>query len=171
MKEGEFKLTFAYGSNMCSGWLLKRVPGATYQGVASLAEHQLRFHKRSRDDSGKGDAWETGESNDKVWGVVVRVPAEEKPALDRAEGLGRGYTEKCVSVVDEGGATHAVWTYVATDSHIDRALRPYQWYLDLVVRGAERHGIQDEYVEMIRATRVIDDPSPGRRSEAQVECA
>ena len=165
-----FTLTFAYGSNMCRGWLLSRVPGARYAGAACLIEYQLRFNKRSVDESGKGNAWETRDPNDIVWGVMVRVPITEKPALDRAEGLGNGYIERQVRVIDEGGAAHSLPAYVATESHIDHSLRPYRWYLDLVIRGAKVHGIPSEYVQSLSETVVIDDPNDARRSKARVAC-
>jgi hypothetical protein len=102
---------------------------------------------------------------------MVRVPILEKPALDRAEGLGYGYTEKQVSVVDENGATHALYAYMATDSYIDHSLHPYRWYLDLVIRGAEAHRISAAYLEFLRSTEAVDDPEAVRRAAAQVGCS
>ena len=37
-------LYFAYGSNMCAGRLVRRVPSAREVGVARLSNHALRFH-------------------------------------------------------------------------------------------------------------------------------
>jgi gamma-glutamylcyclotransferase len=63
---------------MCRDRLFDRVPSARYEFVASLSGHALRFHKRSSDGSAKADAFFTGEEKDKVWGVVVDVPDEDR---------------------------------------------------------------------------------------------
>jgi hypothetical protein len=41
----------------------------------------------------------TGSAGDRVEGVLFRIKRTEKPDLDRAEGLGRGYDETSVDVV------------------------------------------------------------------------
>ena len=48
-------LYFAYGSNMLTERLKARVSSATPIGKANLSDHGLRFHKKSKDGSGKCD--------------------------------------------------------------------------------------------------------------------
>ena len=48
-------ITFAYGSNMPSARLRGRCPSARAIGIAELRGHELRWHKRSKDGSGKCD--------------------------------------------------------------------------------------------------------------------
>jgi hypothetical protein len=48
---------FAYGSNMETARLRERMPSAKPLGVAKLSGHELRFHKRSKDGSGKCNAF------------------------------------------------------------------------------------------------------------------
>jgi hypothetical protein len=79
---------FAYGSNMCTGRLRRRVPSAQFFCVAKLSGHVFRFHKRSTDGSAKGDAQETHNLQDVVWGVVFYFADRKKSALDNVEGLG-----------------------------------------------------------------------------------
>ena len=81
---------FAYGSNMCTERLRRRVPSAVPLRIAKLLNHSLRFHKRSDDGSGKSDAHFTGEPTDMVWGVIFEIVARQKRNLDQAEGLGYG---------------------------------------------------------------------------------
>jgi gamma-glutamylcyclotransferase len=50
---------FAYGSNMSLSRLRERVPSAEAVGCFSLNGHDLRFHKLSKDGSGKCDAFFT----------------------------------------------------------------------------------------------------------------
>ena len=82
---------FAYGSNMSIARLRSRVPSARSLGCCRLEEHDLRFHKAGRDGSAKCDALHTGRKQDLVHGVLFRIDALERPALDMAEGLGHGY--------------------------------------------------------------------------------
>jgi hypothetical protein len=155
---------FAYGSNMCRDRLLDRVPSARYEFVVSLSGHALRFHKRSIDDSAKADAFFTEEEDHKVWGIVVDVPEDDRGKLDRAEGLGQGYTSQDVTVLDCDGNPYQVVAYLAEESHIDSHLRPYDWYLALVVDGARARGLPDPYVKDVEAVPAVPDPEPDRPS-------
>src|SRR5687767_14191012 len=120
-------LIFAYGSNMCSARLRKRVPSAVARGMASLEHHQLRFHKRSKDGSAKADAFRTDDPTDRVWGVVFTIDPAEKHDLDLAEGLHGGYSEATVSVLCSENVT-PVQIYLADSSALTAELRPYSWY-------------------------------------------
>lgn len=76
-------LYFTYGSNMCTGRLTakERCPSGISKCVAKLSGHVLKFHKLSKKDcSGKADAYETGNENDVVWGVVFSIDDSEEDA-------------------------------------------------------------------------------------------
>ena len=103
----------AYGSNLCTGRLRRRVPSARPLFVTKLDGHKLKFHKRSVDGTGKADAFETGQQADVVWGVLFDLDEKDKTALDDAEGLGEGYAEKTVVLRDCGEREYAASTYVA----------------------------------------------------------
>lgn len=163
--------SFAYGSNLCRGWLSRRVPCAKYEFVARLPNYTLRFNKRSDDGSGKGNAWFTGQQTDEVLGVVVDVPDEQKYRLDRAEGLGRGYEEQEVEVFVLGGESVTVRAYIGSSSHIDDSLTPYSWYIGLVQRGARARGLPREYIEGLLEWESVEDENPTRAAKAQVDCA
>ena len=55
-----------------------------------------------------------------------------------------------INVVTTTGTKRAV-VYIATNK--DPVLPPYHWYKEFVVRGAEDHGLPDDYVERIRRER------------------
>jgi AIG2-like family len=151
---------FAYGSNMLTARLRERAPSATPIGIGQLTGHVLAWDKRSRrDGSGKCDAEATGREADVIWGVLFELDPSDKPALDRAEGLGAGYVEKRVRIRTEAGMVDAV-TYCATDK--DPALRPYQWYKALVVAGAREHGLPAHYRRELERAATVADPRPGR---------
>ncbi|MBI3894535.1 MAG: gamma-glutamylcyclotransferase [Acidobacteria bacterium] len=153
---------FSYGSNMCTGRLRVRVPSANPSFAAKLANYRLRFHKRSADGSGKANAYYTGDVNDSVWGVVFQISEEEKPELDRAEGLGSGYDERPVTVIDTQGQAHEVFTYTASSNAIDENLRPYGWYKRFVKEGAKQHRLPEDYLRTIEAQEEIVDPDRER---------
>jgi hypothetical protein len=151
-------LYFAYGSNMCTGRLQRRVPSAVVDRKAKLLGHSLRFHKRSVDGSAKGIALDTGNPQDAVWGVIFRIDEKEKTALDDAEGLGAGYIEKRATVVDDSGSGHCVLLYIAHASYVDATLLPYSWYKRFVLDGATQHRLLAAYVDTITAMTDKEDP-------------
>lgn len=151
--------TFAYGSNMLTARVRERVPSAAAVAIGRLRAHTLKWHKRSRDGSGKCDIESTGRNEDAVWGVVFELDAAEKPALDRAEGVGNGYVERQVDVVTDRGIVTAS-AYVATAR--DPALRPYHWYKAFVVAGAKEHNLPPEYVQALEAVPSMRDPDNAR---------
>ncbi len=94
---------FCYGSNMSSKRLLKRTPSAKALFTTFIPEYKLKLHKRSADKSGKGNAFYTGDKNDKLYGVVFEIDTREKPALDEAEGKGNGYNEEVIALTNDKG--------------------------------------------------------------------
>jgi hypothetical protein len=53
-------------------------------------------------------------------------------------------------------------TYIAKEAKIDRHALPYDWYLDLVVTGAEHHGLPKGYIDRLRSVNALPDPMPQR---------
>ena len=151
---------FAYGSNMSIARLRARTPGASRVATAVLAGHDLRFHKRGRDGSGKCDALHTGKDGDRVIGSVFAIDPRETRALDRAEGLGFGYARKQVCVLGPAGEKWSAFTYYATA--IDAALRPYSWYLHHVLVGARESRCPADYIGRIAAVDCIADENRAR---------
>ena len=150
---------FAYGSNMCTNRLRERTPSARSVGVGSVRGHQLRWHKKSYDGSGKCDLFFTADDNHLVHGVLFEISVSEKKRLDTVEGLHQGYDEKMVEVVTASGVIPAV-TYFATV--IDKFRRPYEWYKRFVVEGAIEHGLSEQYVQELQAIESIEDPDIDR---------
>jgi gamma-glutamylcyclotransferase len=156
-------LYFAYGSNMHTGRLRARVGSACAVGPARLTNHSFRFHKRSdKDGSSKGNAYFTGNPEDTVWGVIFELDDRDKPALDRHEGVGYGYEEREVTVIDSGGNRQRLFMYVASESHINAELRPYSWYKRFVVEGAREHGLPPDYIAWLEQAPSIADPDQER---------
>jgi AIG2-like family len=154
---------FAYGSNMFTARLRFRVLTCEFVSIARLPEHQLRFHKKSKDGSSKCDAFYTGVGSDAVWGVVFNIHVSEKSRLDKAEGLGGGYNAHSVSVMSSLGKCLEATTYLADATAIVKDRPPYTWYKEFVERGAAEHYLPADYVvAAIRAVKSVPDPNPQR---------
>ena len=150
-------LVFAYGSNLLPARLLARTPSAQVVATGVLPGHRLCWHMASRDGSGKCDV--VPDAAAEVHGVVWRLDPADKPALDAAESLGHGYTERALAVHTAAGVVEA-WTYLALRT--DPALRPYDWYRDIVVAGARHHALPATYVATLAAIEALTDPDPAR---------
>lgn len=136
--------------------LLERTPSARFISTGKLEKHKLKFHKKSKYGSGKCDIEFTNNSFDVVFGVLFEITAHEKTRLDIIEGLGTGYNEKPVSVIDSHGKLMDAITYYAIA--IDSSLKPYHWYKEHVLRGAKEHHLPVEYIEFIEAIESMPDP-------------
>ncbi len=139
---------FAYGSNLLPARIEERLGSCTQAGIGWLFGYELRFHKRSVDDSGKGNAAYTGDAAHQIYGALYRLNGGQKQCLDGFEG--RGYRCDLLPICTSEGVRLA-WTYVARATKVDESLVPYDWYHQLVECGARAVGLPDEYVHRISA--------------------
>ena len=146
----------AYGSNLHPQRLRERIKSATLRGTAFLGRYTLRFHKRGQDDSAKCGISECGQG---LHVAVYEIDEADRRVLDGIEGVGKGYE---VDEVDVPGFGQC-FTYVASRTHIDDLLQPFDWYRDMVLLGCLRHAFPASYCERIAALPVIEDPDPARR--------
>lgn len=137
-------LIFAYGSNMHPERMRARVPEATARGRARLEGHRLVFDKRGRDGSAKANL--VPETGGAVWGVVWEMATAELALLDPHEG---GYERVRLTAEADDGSCLEVDVYVSERRTDDP--RPFDWYLEHVLRGARAHGLPEEYVAGIEA--------------------
>lgn len=151
---------FAYGSNLFSARLRARVPGCLPLHAARLDGFELCFHKAGMDGSGKCNALPVSHRKSAVHGMVWSFPRQEKPQLDAAEGLGRGYREAGIEVCLANGTRLTAFTYLAT--HIDGRLRPFDWYLEHVLAGAREWDLPPAYTRGISITPAVPDPDHER---------
>jgi gamma-glutamylcyclotransferase (GGCT)/AIG2-like uncharacterized protein YtfP len=149
-------LYFAYGSNMSPERLraADRTPSAELIGAARLSGYRLVFDKIGKDGSAKADCERTGAPRDVVHGALFRIAHSERPALDRAEGLGRGYDACDIDVETDAGRVSAL-TYLAT--HKDATLAPFSWYMQHVLSGARRCGLPAPYIAAIERVASVRD--------------
>ena len=163
-------LNFAYGSNMLSARFRERAPSATPLFAAQLRSHSLAWHKRGRDGSGKCDVLASSDRYAVVHGVVYELSATDKPALDKAEGLGAGYEERAVTVMINGSELSRNLYYATA---VDSSVRPFTWYKALVVAGAREHSLPAPYIAMLeqQEAKLDADLDRHRRNLALINAA
>lgn len=141
-------LYFAYGSNMSTNRLRARAPSARALGVAHLDGWTPCFNKHGRDDTAKANI--VPRPGCRVWGVVFGLRAVDRPGLDAAEDLGRGYQARWLQVTDDCGRALRVLVYVGL--LVRAGLAPRRDYLRHIRAGAAEHGLPPAYLERLLAT-------------------
>lgn len=157
-------LYFAYGSNMLSSRLIARCNSARVFGAATAENHTIEFSKPSKDKSGKATLILSDESDVHTQGVLFEINTAELQSLDKAEGAGYGYVRNdAFSVVlsDDGTVVTAV-TYIA--DKLQAGIKPFDWYLALVVAGALEHNLDDHHIDSLLAVPYDNDLDIDRQS-------
>lgn len=154
----------AYGSNLHPLRLCERTPSAEVMGIIENPGYSLSFAKRGRDDSGKCTLQATDRGTDKVYGILYRLSGVDKAILDQYEGLGFGYREEMISARLDG-VNYRAFSYIAQTDYLDRDLRPYDWYKQLVVLGARLHRLPANYISQLERVEAKPDQDPSRRLE------
>lgn len=161
-------LCFAYGSNMLNRRIqaADRAPSAQAQGTGFVVAHRLTFdkvstEKKSERQSGKCDMEATGLPADRTYGVLFSIRKTEEAALDKAEGVGKGYERRPVTVTTDGGDVAAI-AYIATKKN--PGVRPYDWYHAFVLAGAIEHQLPADYLAWLGTIETQRDPGEARRA-------
>ena len=152
------RLYFAYGSNLCRQRLQARLPGANVVGLARLSGFRLCWNKRSTDGSAKCNIMRTNAPDEVVFGAVVQLRPGHKDQLDRIE---QGYEDIRVDV-EWRGVVEPAFTYIARGSWTNDSLKPYTWYLNLVLSGARALGLPEPYLARLRTVETVGDPDLAR---------
>ena len=92
---------------------------------------------------------------------MFHISQEEKPELDRKEGLGYGYEQKNVLIKLDKGSVIEAFTYYATN--IDPTLKPLDWYKEHVLRGARENKLPVEYIRVIETIESVEETNLERR--------
>ena len=142
---------FAYGSNLSSARMRKRVPSARAVCAATLDDHQLTLGKPGRDGSGKATLVRVPGAL--CWGVVYAIDTDEWDLLDACEP-GYGRTSRIVTTVARERL--AVETYLAPATAPDPVATPL--YKSFIVDGAREHGLPADYVGSLERLPVRREP-------------
>lgn len=152
---------FAYGSNMLTERLVARCPSARPVGTAYAPDYTLEFSKKSTDTSGKATLVPCPGA--KQHGVIFEIDQADQAELDHFEGAGNGYDRvDAFTVTAASGTEVSTTTYLATKPV--QGLKPFDWYLALVVSGAKRHQLPEDWVSALRLTSYLIDYDNNRKT-------
>lgn len=110
-----------------------RCPSAQYFANAWADHFTLDFSKVGEDGSGKATL--VPSHGKRAHGVIFEIDTGEREPLDKAEPGYRREDGFEVTVADTG-ACKTVVTYIALEECRNPELKPFDWYLALVVAGA-----------------------------------
>jgi cation transport regulator ChaC len=132
-------LHFAYGSNMDRAGMAARCPGARAVGPATLEGWRFLINQ-------DGYATITRSAGAVVHGVVWRLTARDRAALNVYESLGSGlYTVRTLPV--RAGARCVPALVYLGRSRVPGPARP--GYLDVVLRAAREWELPETYVRSV----------------------
>ena len=158
---------FAYGSNMLTERLKNRCPSSKKIGLAYAVDRVIEFKKPSMDKSGKATLrFKTGI---RTPGVLFRISKKELRILDTFEGAekGGGYNrcDRFPVHLAENDEIVYTKTYLASCTKSD--LKPYDWYLALVIAGICKHQLDETHLKMLRHVPCLPDPNCMRRTRCE----
>jgi gamma-glutamylcyclotransferase (GGCT)/AIG2-like uncharacterized protein YtfP len=143
---------FAYGSNMERFQLKRLCPKAKFVAAAVLADYELSFF-------GNSTMWGGGIANIRerpgktVEGVVWEISEAEQKALNEYEGYPALYLRKEIEVRSRAGKVITAFAYVMPNP--GREMLPSKRYKQLLISGAEEHGLSDEYIDFLESIRPL----------------
>jgi len=154
-------LYFAFGSNMLTARLQRRCPTARVVTRATAPGYSVAFDKLSEDTSGKANLV-AGDQRSPAIGIVYELSSDDIDRLDGFEGAGyRREDHLAVTCLDTGTRLSAC-TYVAK-ARVP-GLRPYDWYLALILAGLAGHAVDSSYAGRLYIAGFETDPLASRRS-------
>jgi len=150
---------FAYGSNMLTSRLQTRCQSAVPVMIAHAPDHSVAFHKPSVDKSGKATLVTSDGTASAAAGVVFEILMSELTKLDNCE---RGYSrDNSFSVTSlHTGECIQAYTYFAEKLQSD--LKPYDWYLALVIAGLYQHDLGEDHASGLREIEFDVDSQTNR---------
>ena len=156
-------LYFAYGSNLLTGRLADRCPSARYHATACIDDLAIEFSKESRED-GSGKATLVPSHGHRLYGVVYEVALSELETLNRVES---GYDLKHDFKVflPDTDTPLTVKTYIAPGWNRKPGLKPFDWYLALIVAGAIEHGFPQAEIRAYQNMEFRTDNKGENKSE------
>lgn len=152
-------LYFAYGSNLLQDRLRARCPSAQFYCVGRTDGEALDFSKVGSDGSGKATIKRVSQK-ESVLGAIYEIETGEIPSLDAAES---GYNiENNYIVYDRDNLPIQTFTYRAQQELIDQNVKPFKWYMDLIIAGAVEKKFPKIYISNLKNVLSVNDPDSCR---------
>lgn len=145
---------FAYGLNMSSSKLTKRVGQVIDLGKAYLKDYILVFNKLSKDGSGKANV--KIKSGVITEGVLYELDEDQISKLDKREGVPNHYSRVKRKFTSISGEPFEAEIYIACTRKIINGLKPTKGYLSIIIEGAAEHNLSDEYLTFLKSTKFTE---------------
>jgi hypothetical protein len=155
------RIYLAYGSNLHPRRLEARVGAVRLLGTVELPGWALNFDKRGGDGSAKANLHAAPGTGRKALAAAFAIDPDQLGKLDVFEGCGHGYETVPMTVRIDRREVEA-FTYLVPSQWISSRMRPFDWYLDLIVSGARHHGFDEEFVQSIASRSAWIDPDRAR---------
>jgi len=139
-REGRYPY-FAFGSNLDVRQMVRRCPGASLLGNATLQRYRLSFAGHSVTRSGGVATLVKGSRRAFTVGALYGLTREHIDALDAAEGHPWYYSRETV-VVHTHGALVEAYTYILDEP----SNRPSLDYTEQIARGYLAHGLDPAHL-------------------------
>ncbi|MBC7252702.1 MAG: gamma-glutamylcyclotransferase [Actinobacteria bacterium] len=148
---------FAYGSNMPESRMRERTPSAVALVVWKLEGMRVAMNKKGWNDSEKANLVE--DPGSVVYSTLYRIDSSELPRLDSAEG---GYERRSFKAVF-GDEIVEAQVYISRE--ITEAPVAWDWYKDIILKGAKEHGLPGSYIQYLESlpSKPCSENSNGQR--------
>jgi sulfite reductase (NADPH) flavoprotein alpha-component len=146
---------FGFGSNMNITSLKAKGVKPLKSQPAILHGWRLRFNVQHffRHEGGVGNIEPSEVPGDHVLGLLHECAEEALPPLDAAEACGHGYERITVEVQTDRQRLPA-FTYVGKPAFIDDGCLPSRRYLNILLDGARKAGLDEGYIQSLEAQPV-----------------
>jgi hypothetical protein len=145
---------FAYGSNMSAKKMRSRAGIQSLESCPGSLQHwRLTFHHR-------GVAWLepsfasiVPEHGHEVHGVLHRLTPQQWLALQVSEGVtsaNHGYQPIPITVTNYRQQQVQAWAFISKPAQIRPTVPCSTRYRNLLIRGAQEHGIHSEYINFLQ---------------------
>lgn len=154
---------FGYGSNMNITSLRAKGVEPLSSQRATLRGWRLCFNVQHffNHEGGVGNIEPCDTAGEQVLGVLHDCADEALPSLDAMEACGYGY-QRITTEVEVDGLLHSAFTYVGMPAFIDDECLPSRRYLNILIDGARRTGLDPEYLRNLERQPIhqaVDHPA------------
>ena len=140
---------FGYGSNLNQEFLKQYLPSARFVMKAYLPNYEVQFRFWSKKRQG-GISSIIEKPGGLVHGVIYECDEDEIKELDILESVPQGlYKRELFKVLGEDGEWHDADLYRVAKPK--GPFTPAKGYVELMLLGAKKHGLDPEYIKVIEA--------------------
>lgn len=136
-------LYFAYGSNLSTDQMKRRVPSSKPLEMGCLKDHRLDFtHHSSGWNGGVADI--VPDLGYEIWGLIYELSTDDFQDLDDYEGYPNVYTRSQVAIKTLTSSISDIWVYTIAKKK-KKFIPPTKAYMELIKNAAVELGFPETY--------------------------